>query len=125
MVNLREEPGLVIGYSHTQSFQSTATLLIELTTGVSHTVDGDCALERGEAARGVWVVREYQHGEDGDEDSDCSFNDEKPPPSAETMHTIKTILNASTNETAKTTGQKTAGIEDRSAESKLLAGVPS
>jgi len=124
MVNLREEPGLVIGYSHTQSFQSTATLLIELATGVSHTVDGDCALERGEAACGVWVVREYQHSEDSDKDSDCSFDDEKPPPSAETMYTIKAILNTSTDKTAETAGQKTAGIEDRCAESKLLAGVP-
>jgi len=92
---------------------------------VSHTIDGDCALKWGEAACGVWVVREYQHGENSDKDSDCSFDDEKPPPSAKTMYTIKTILNASTDKTAETTGQKTAGIEDRRTESKFLAGVPS
>ena len=110
MGNLREKPGLVVGHSHLEPFQGTTTLLIQLTTWMSHAVDGDSALERGEAACGVWVVREYQHGENSDEYSDCSFDDEKPPPSAETMYTIKAILNASTNKTAEPTGQKTAGV---------------
>jgi hypothetical protein len=124
VVNLRQEPGLVIGHRHLQTLQGTATLVIFCTTGVSHAVDGDCTFQRTEAACCVRVVGQDQHSNDGYKDSDCGFDDEQPSPGAKTMYAIKTVLDASSDETTETTGQKRTSIEDGCSESKFFTSVP-
>ena len=99
----------------------------------------------GEPGSGPREIGQNENADKGDDNSDSTFNDEKPSPrrepkiraaysgayrmttilpSAKTLDMVHMIRNPGSNQTGESAGNQGTGVQSGGAESQFLAGIP-